>query len=40
METRLNDVEGCRSQKVLVQRNMRLFLQYTLFQIPRTGCST
>ena len=24
-----NDVEGCRSQKVLFQPNMRVFLQYS-----------
>ena len=25
-----NDVEGCRSQKVLLQSNMRVFLQYSV----------
>ena len=25
-----NDVEGCRSEKVLVQPNMRVFLQYSV----------
>ena len=25
-----NDVEGCRSQKVLFQPNMRVFLQYSV----------
>ena len=25
-----NDVEGCRSEKVLVQPNMRIFLQYSM----------
>ena len=25
-----NDVEGCRSEKVLVQPNMRVFLQYSI----------
>ena len=25
-----NDIEGCRSEKVLVQPNMRVFLQYSV----------
>ena len=25
-----NDVEGCRSEKILVQPNMRVFLQYSV----------
>ena len=25
-----NDVEGCRSDKILVQPNMRVFLQYSV----------
>ena len=27
-----NDVEGCRSEKVLVQPNMRVFLQYSVIE--------
>ena len=32
-----NDVEGCRSEKVLVQPNMRVFLQYSVI-LPPTSC--
>ena len=29
-----NDVEGCRSEKVLVQPNMRVFLQHSVKGLP------
>ena len=28
-----NDVEGCRSEKILVQPNMRVFLQYSVMSV-------
>ena len=32
-----NDVEGCRSEKVLVQPNMRVFLQYSVIILLVVG---
>ena len=34
-----NDVEGCRSQKVLFQLNMRVFLQYSVNERDKYGVS-
>ena len=33
-----NDVEGCRSEKVLVQPNTRVFLQYSINAVKPARC--